>query len=100
MKIAAALTVASLLTTSLLASGLFASGAAEAQMFKGGPQTMLPQNHDACSVDAHTYCSGVSQVRGSMRECLAIHQSQLSPACRKSMTQMRNWNQFHPAAHR
>jgi hypothetical protein len=85
------------IAASLLLTGLLAATAASAQTpVQLASRSMLPKTHDACAIEAQTYCSAAPQTPGGIRQCLALHADHLSPTCKSSMNQMRNWNQFHP----
>ncbi len=88
---------AALLLTGLLLPGLLAASAASAQsQVQMASRMMVPQTHDGCAIEARAYCSAAPQTPGGIRQCLALHVDHLSPVCKASMNQMRNWNQFHP----
>jgi hypothetical protein len=80
----------------LVVAGLLAATAAHAQTAVPlASRSMVPKS-DGCLVDAQTYCASAPQTAGGIRQCLARHTDHLSPMCKSSMNQVRNWNQFHP----
>lgn len=50
------------------------------------PQTAVPAARErmraACAADVQKFCANIERVRGAMRGCLEVHETQLSDGCK------------------